>query len=159
MGIYLNPDNIDFQMALNSEIYIDKSELIKCTNSQLYTERRYICVSRPRRFGKSVAANMLAAYYSRGCDSKVMFSEYKKSDDPDFEKHLNKYNVIHINMVTFMGEARNIEEMIQFISEDIIDEITEQFPDLNLPRRINLINVLNKAFAQFKIPFVFIIDE
>ena len=72
MGIYLNPDNMDFQMALNSEIYVDKSELIKQTNAQIYTEQRFICVSRPRRFGKSMTANMLAAYYSRGCDSKEM---------------------------------------------------------------------------------------
>ena len=90
MGIYLNPDNIDFQMALNSEIYVDKSELIKQTNAQIYTEQRFICVSRPRRFGKSMTANMLAAYYSRGCDSKEMFSKYKISADSSFEKHLSK---------------------------------------------------------------------
>ena len=159
MGIYLNPDNMDFQMALNSEIYVDKSELIKQTNAQIYTEQRFICVSRPRRFGKSMTANMLAAYYSRGCDSKEMFSKYKISADPCFEKHLNKYNVIHINMVNFLGESKNIDEMIQFICEDIIDEIIEQYPDLNMPRRKTLLNVLNKAFAQYKIPFIFIIDE
>ena len=159
MGIYLNPDNMDFQMALNSDIYVDKSELIKQTNAQIYTEQRFICVSRPRRFGKSMTANMLAAYYSRGCDSKEMFSKYKISADPCFEKHLNKYNVIHINMVNFLGESKNIDEMIQFICEDIIDEIIEQYPDLNMPRRKTLLNVLNKAFAQYKIPFIFIIDE
>ena len=118
MGIYLNPDNIDFQVALNSEIYVDKSELIKQTNAQINTEQRFICVSRPRRFGKSMAANMLAAYYSRGCDSKEMFSKYKISAAPSFEKHLNKYNVIHINMVNSLGESKNIEEMIQFRIEN-----------------------------------------
>ena len=159
MGIYLNPDNIDFQKALNSEIYVDKTELIKYTNKVLNTEQQFICVSRPRRFGKSMAGDMLAAYYSRGCDSKEMFSKYKISADPCFEKHLNKYNVIHINMVNFLGESNNIDEMIQFISDDIIDEVIEQYPDLNMPRRKTLLNVLNKAFAQFKIPFIFIIDE
>ena len=159
MGIYLNPDNIDFQKALNSEIYVDKTELIKYTNKVLNTEQQFICVSRPRRFGKSMAGDMLAAYYSRGCDSKEMFSKYKISADPCFEKHLNKYNVIHINMVNFLGESKNIDEMIQFISDDIIDEVIEQYPDLNMPRRKTLLNVLNKAFAQFKIPFIFIIDE
>ncbi|OPZ19754.1 MAG: putative AAA-ATPase [Firmicutes bacterium ADurb.BinA205] len=159
MGIYLNPDNIDFQRALNSEIYVDKTELIKYTNKVLNTEQQFICVSRPRRFGKSMAGDMLAAYYSKGCDSKEMFSKYKISADPCFEKHLNKYNVIHINMVNFLGESKNIDEMIQFISDDIIDEVIEQYPDLNMPRRKTLLNVLNKAFAQFKIPFIFIIDE
>ncbi len=159
MGIYLNPDNIDFQKALNSEIYVDKTELIKYTNKVLNTEQQFICVSRPRRFGKSMAGDMLAAYYSRGCDSKEMFSKYKISSAPTFEKHLNKYNVIHINMVNFLGESKNIDEMIQFIYDDIIDEVIEQYPDLNMPRRKTLLNVLNKAFAQFKIPFIFIIDE
>ncbi len=99
MGIYLNPDNIDFQIALNSKIYVDKSEMIKHINAQIYTEQRFICVSRPRRFGKSMTANMLVAYYSRGCNSKEMFSKYKIASDSSFEKHLNKYNVIHINII------------------------------------------------------------
>ena len=159
MGIYLNPDNIDFQEALNSKIYVDKTELMKYTNDVIRTEAKYVCVSRPRRFGKSIAANMLVAYYSRGCDSKKMFSGYKIANDSSFEKHMNKYNVIHINMVNFLGEAKHIEEMIRFIEEDIIDEITEEFPDLKMPRRITLLNVLNKVFSQYKIPFIFIIDE
>ena len=96
MGIYLNPDNEDFQQSLNSKIYVDKSELIAYTNGILRTEQKYICVSRPRRFGKSMAANMLTAYYSRGCDSREMFSDLKIAHDKSFEKHLNKYNVIHL---------------------------------------------------------------
>ena len=78
MGILLNPDNIDFYNAVNySELYVDKTELIKYTNKVLFGEQKYICVSRPRRFGKSMAANMLTAYYSCGCDSREMFSKYK----------------------------------------------------------------------------------
>ena len=99
MGIYLNPDNMDFQIAINSELYVDKSELIKSINNLIYTEQRFICVSRPRRFGKSMAANMLVAYYSRGCDSKEMFSKYKISSAPTFEKHLNKYFLVDLRML------------------------------------------------------------
>ena len=159
MGILLNPDNIDFKKALNSEIYIDKTGLITYTNGVINTEQQYICVSRPRRFGKSMAANMLTAYYSRGCDSREMFSKYKIARADSFEKHLNKYNVIHINMVKYLDEAKDIKEMLRFLEEDIIDEITEEFPDAKFPRRVTLINVLDKIFAQFKISFVFIIDE
>lgn len=159
MGILLNQDNIDFQQALNSEIYVDKTELIVHTNRVLRTEQKFICISRPRRFGKSMAANMLTAYYSCGCDSREMFSNYKIAQTDSFEKHLNKYNVIHINMVKYLSEAKNVEEMIKFIEEDIIGDITEDMPDLVMPRRVNLTNVLNKAFIQFKVPFVFIIDE
>ena len=159
MGIYLNPDNIDFQKSINSEIYVDKTELIRHTNKIINTEQQYISISRPRRFGKSMAANMLVAYYSRGCDSKEMFSRYKIANDPDFEKHLNKYNVIHINMVNYFGETKNINEILQFISDDITDELTEQYPDFKMPRRPTLLNILNKAFEQHRIPFIFIIDE
>ena len=95
MGIYLNPTNTDFQRALNSEIYIDKSELIKYTNKVLCTEQQFLCVSRPRRFGKSMTANMLTAYYSRGCNSRKMFESLKISQDNTFEQHLNHYHVIH----------------------------------------------------------------
>ena len=109
MGIFLNPNNINFQRAINSEIYIDKSELIKYTNSVIYTEQQFICVSRPRRFGKSMAANMLTAYYSRGCDSREMFSSLKISKVDSFEKHLNKYNVIHINMAEFLSETTGLK--------------------------------------------------
>ena len=79
MGIYLNPGNEKFIKAVNSEIYVDKSELIKYTNHVLNTMQQYICVSRPRRFGKSMAANMLTAYYGRGCDSKELFSSLEIS--------------------------------------------------------------------------------
>ena len=101
MSIYLNPDNTAFQKAVNTEIYVDKSMLIAYTNKLLNTEHEEICVSRPRRFGKSMAANMLAAYYSRGCNSKELFSRFKIAQHPDFEKHLNQYNVIHLNIPPF----------------------------------------------------------
>lgn len=159
MGVLLNPNNTDFEEATNAEIYVDKTELIAYANKVIRTPQKYICVSRPRRFGKSMAANMLTAYYSKGCDSKKLFMPYKISKSDSFEKHLNKYNVIHINMVEYIGESRNIDEMIQFIEEDIIAEITDELPDLKMPRRVNLVNVLNYAFAQYGIPFVFIIDE
>ena len=116
-SIYDNPDNIDFQRAINSQIYVDKSGLIELTNAKLFTEQQFICVSRPRRFGKSMTANMLTAYYSRGCDSREMFSELKIAKSAGFEKHLNKYNVIHINMVNFLSESKDMNELIDFVSD------------------------------------------
>ena len=117
VGIYVNPDNIDFQRAINSQIYVDKSGLIELTNAKLFTEQQFICVSRPRRFGKSMTANMLTAYYSSGCDSREMFSDLKIAKSADFEKHLNKYNVIHINMVNFLSESKDMNELIDFVSD------------------------------------------
>ncbi|WP_337404903.1 AAA family ATPase [Porcipelethomonas sp.] len=159
MGIYLNPGNIDFQRAINSEIYVDKSQLIEYTNKKLFTEQQFICVSRPRRFGKSMAANMLTAYYSRGCDSKEMFKNLKISKAGTFKKHLNRYNVIHINMVNFLSESQNMDEMIEFIEEDLIDELKNEYPDIRYPKRQNLIKIIAAIFSQTNIPFIFIIDE
>ena len=130
MGIYLNPDNVDFYRATNSEIYVDKSMLIEQTNKKLFTEQQYICVSRPRRFGKSMAANMLTAYYSRGCDSKELFSNLKISKSESFEKHLNKYNVIHLNIQQFLGRTETIHEMLELLSRKVTRELKREFADV-----------------------------
>lgn len=159
MGIYLNPDNEDFQQSLNSKIYVDKSELIAYTNGILRTEQKYICVSRPRRFGKSMAANMLTAYYSRGCDSREMFSDLKIAHDKSFEKHLNKYNVIHLNIRDFLSESDSMTEMLKIIEEDLLCDLDKQYSDIEMPRRKTLVKVLSTIFAEEKIPFVFVIDE
>ena len=159
MGIYLNPGNDLFQEALNSEIYIDKSMLISYTNKKIRTKDKNLCVSRPRRFRKSMAADMLVAYYSRGCDSKEQFENLKIAKNPDFEKHLNRYHVIHVNIQNYLSESQNMEEMLRFMEEDILFEIENEFADLKMPRRKTLSAVLETAYAQFKIPFIFIIDE
>ena len=159
MGIYLNPDNTDFQEALNSEIYVDKTELIRHANSKIRTTNKYICVSRPRRFGKSMAGDMLVAYYSRGCDSKEMFSQYKISSDPNFEKYLNKYNVIHINMLDFVGEKRHISESLDYLSKRLIHEIKKENGDVDCFDWNDLMSVLAEVFNEKRVPFIFIIDE
>ena len=159
MGIYLNPSNIDFQRAINSEIYVDKSQLIEYTNKKLFTEQQFICVSRPRRFGKSMAANMLTAYYSRGCNSEEMFSKLKISRSDTFEKHLNKYNVIHINMVNFLERSKSIDDMLDYLRKRLIYEIKKENGDVDCFDWNDLISVLDEIFYEKKIPFIFIIDE
>ena len=84
MGSYLNPGSKGFQESLNSEIYVDKTGLIEKTNAVLDTRQKFLCVSRPRRFGKSYAANMLAAYYSKGASSEEMFSDLEIGKTEDF---------------------------------------------------------------------------
>lgn len=124
MGLYVNPGNEEFYNAsLRSKIYVDKTEMIKFTNSQLFGEHKNICVSRPRRFGKSIAANMLVAYYSRGCDSKELFEKFKIAEDAGFEEHLNKYNVIHLNMQQFLGRTKTIDEMLELLTRKVTREL------------------------------------
>ena len=112
MGRFVNPDNSAFQVALNSKIYMDKTGLLEYTNSVLDTPEAYICNSRPRRFGKSYTANMLAAYYSKGCDSEKMFDGLTIGKSSDFKKHLNKYDVIHIDVQWFLSSCADIKSII-----------------------------------------------
>ena len=107
MGIYLNPDNRSFWQSVRSEIYVDKTGLISCTNRRINTEQCFICVSRPRRFGKSMALKMLADYYSSGCDSRELFAGLKIGSDETFMQHLNQYDVIYLNMQQFLIRAKN----------------------------------------------------
>lgn len=100
MGRFVNPDNSAFQVALNSEIYVDKTGLIAYTNKVMNTKQALICNSRPRRFGKSITADMLTAYYSKGCDSRKLFSTLEISKDASYEQNLNRYDVIHLRKKT-----------------------------------------------------------
>ena len=90
MGTYFNPDGEAFRKMIQSEIYVDKTGLLNYTNSVLNTMQGYLCISRPRRFGKSMAANMLAAYYSRESRAEELFSGFKISESPDFQKYANR---------------------------------------------------------------------
>ncbi len=158
MGIYLNPDNADFRIAVNSEIYVDKSMLIEFTNHVLYTEQRFICISRPRRFGKSMAANMLTAYYSRGCNSRELFRNLKIAEHPSFEKHLNKYNVIHLNIQRFMNRTDDIHMMLSMLETKVVRELKRAFQDVEFYED-DLVSIMEEIYSQCSAKFVFIIDE
>lgn len=158
MGIYLNPGNMQFKEAVNSEIYMDKSMLIAFTNKNARTLQKNICVSRPRRFGKSMAADMLVAYYSRGCDSRELFNDLKIAQHPSFEKHLNKYNVIHLNVQRFMNRADSIHDMIAALERSVIRELKREFSNTDFYEE-RLVSILEEIYAQNGGQFVFIIDE
>ena len=158
MGIYLNQNNIMFQEVINSEIYIDKTMLIGELNRMICTSDKYVCISRPRRFGKSMAANMLTAYYSRGCDSREMFENFKISKADSFEKHLNKYNVISFDMQKFLVKTESVKEMLRLMEQKILKDIKREYSDI-LDDEEDLISTLEIVFAETGVPFVFIIDE
>lgn len=159
MGMFVNPDNSAFQVALNSEIYVDKTGMLEYTNKVINTLQGYICNSRPRRFGKSVTANMLAAYYSKGCDSREMFSTLKISESIGFEKNINKYDVIHIDIQWCIEPAGGSENVVSYITEKTICELREYYPNElsekieSLPEALSVINSMNGT------KFIIIIDE
>ena len=159
MGMFVNPGNSAFQVALNSEIYVDKTGLLEYTNKVMNTLQGYICNSRPRRFGKSITANMLTAYYSKGCDSKEMFSNLEISKTPDFEKHLNKYDVIHLDIQWCMEPAGGADNIVSYISEKTISELKEYYPDVLTENLVSLPEVLSKINTETGTKFIVIIDE
>ena len=105
MGLFINKGNEGFRKSRNGE-YIDKSGLISVINRTLNTENQFSCVSRCRRFGKSMAAKMLAAYYDSSCDSRALFSDLEIAKDPTFERHLNKYRVIYLDMTDYVTSSK-----------------------------------------------------
>lgn len=158
MGIYINPGNDSFKEAIRSKIYVDKTGLIACTNERINTTEKYICVSRPRRFGKSMALNMLAAYYSCGCDSREPFAGRKIESDPTFEEHLNQYDVIFLNMQQFLIGAKN-QEITEYLELTVLEELREKYEDFIKTQDIGLADALRKIYATTGKRFVFLIDE
>ena len=159
MGRFVNPDNSAFQVALNSKIYIDKTGLIEYTNSVLDTSDAYICNSRPHRFGKSYTANMLAAYYSKGCNSEEMFSGLDISRKSDFKTHLNQYDVIHIDIQWFLANCYNSNKIVSFLSDSVISELRDIYPDILPLGELSLPDSLSRIKDKTGQKFIIIIDE
>ncbi len=159
MGNYFNPGNEKFYEAVNSEIYIDKTGLIEYTNSVIATMQKYICISRPRRFGKSTAANMLAAYYSRGCDAGELFSGLEITESKEFPVYLNQYNTIFLNMQEFLSQSENMEGMLALIRESVLWELLEEYPEYRYFDKTNLTRTMQDIYGRAKCPFIVIIDE
>lgn len=164
MGSYLNTGFEKFEESLNARLYVDKSELIDILNNNIKTPQKYICISRPRRFGKSVTANMLCAYYSKDTDSSFLFDNLKISHDGSYKTHLNQYNTIFINMQQFFSNAElNVEKMLFDIESEIKNELRQAFPHIEISdeRKLNLVlsDIYNKESPLNKKGFIFIIDE
>lgn len=159
MGRYLNSNADGFGKIVNSEIYVDKTSMLSYTNQVLNTMQGYLCVSRPRRFGKSTAANMLTAYYSCGCDSKALFSGFKIAKDKDFEKYLNHYNTISLNMQEFLSRSRDVYDLLERMKKLVLRDMKREYPDVDYFDENDLIEAMQDVYEETRRPFVVIIDE
>lgn len=159
MGRFLNPDNGAFSEAVNSEIYIDKTRLLEYTNRVINTTSKFICNSRPRRFGKSMTADMLSAYYSRGCDSKELFKNYEISTVSSYEKNLNKYDVIHFDVQWCMMDAEDTDHVVDYINEGILQELREAYGQIIPDAVRTAYGAMSYIKAATGNKFVVIIDE
>lgn len=158
MGTYINIGNAGFQSARNGE-YVDKSELIGVVNKTLFTEQRFSCVSRCRRFGKSMAAKMLYAYYDHSCDSCSLFADLQIASDPQFEQHLNKYAAIYLDMTDFVSRYRGDDSIVDKIDAALIADVSDAYPDVPVKQEDCLMDLLLRVSIEKGEQFVFIIDE
>ncbi len=159
MGSYLNPGSERFRTSLRSQIYVDKSLLITEINKLVRTEQKYVCVSRPRRFGKSMAADMLLAYYSNVEDTSALFDNLKISKVDSYRKHLNQYDVIKINMQEFLSSTHNVDELIALLKKYISYDLFDKYENVRFRDEQNFIQVMKDIYAKTGHPFIILIDE
>ena len=157
MGMYINLGNEAFRRIRNSE-YVDKSELIAKINSTLFTEGCFTCVTRCRRFGKSMAAKMLCAYYDNSCDSRELFADLGIAKDPSFEKHLNKYPVIYLDMSKFVSQFKDTD-IVENIQTVLRKEVFQTYPDVHFNDNDDFMDCLFRVCEARGLKFFFIIDE
>lgn len=159
MGTYINIGNRQFEESTN-KYYVDKSGLISVVNNTLNTENRFSCVTRLRRFGKSMAARMLCAYYDKSCDSHSIFDKLEISKDEDYEKFINKFNVIKLDITDFTTRYKNDENIVSYIQKAIQKEAIEMFPEAaKFSEGDDLMETLIKITQNIGEKFIMIIDE
>lgn len=159
MGLFVNPGNDAFQMALNSEIYVDKTGLLEYTNRVMDTKQAFICNSRPRRFGKSTTADMLVAYYSCGCDSRQIFEGTAISQAETFHQHLNQYDVIRLDIQWFLASPESVESVVERINKSVVTELREHYPDELQSQTVSLAEGMSRIHEATGKKFVVVIDE
>ena len=158
MGTYINRGNIEFRDIVQNE-YVDKSSIIPLINYTLNSENRYSCVTRCRRFGKSMAAKMLCAYYDKSCDSRELFAGLKAAADKSFDTYLNKYSVIYLDVTSFTARPELRTTIVRAIQQEIMYELKETFPDVRYKDNSDLMDVLASIHNATGEKFFFIIDE
>jgi len=161
MGIYVNPSNGLMQQCLNSMIYVDKSLIVRELNNIIDTRNRFVCVSRPRRFGKSMAKALLMAYYSRGCKSNKQFKNLKIAKEPSYKKFLNKFNVIAIDCVEYSANLlkKGEDSFVNRMTSKVVDEMVEEFPEIDFSKAQTIADCIQKVYKHTGIKFVILIDE
>ena len=162
MGTYLNPGKEAYEEAVNSEIFIDKSEMLLYLNSVVRTRQKYVSVSRPRRFGKTMAADMVCAYYDREADSRELFSQRRLAGGgrgARWDEYLGRFDVLRLVMTDFMEGSGSVQDVIDYLTEEAVDELREEYPDVRLGSRVNLRTVMSRVYGATRRQFVIVIDE
>ena len=156
MGMYVNIGNAGFR-SIRKGLYVDKSGLIAFINRTLGTKDKLTCVSRPRRFGKSFATQMLCAYYDRNCDSRELFSDLEIAKDKTFEENLNKFDVIYLDITWFISTVKNIKDTVSYLQDQVIQELCSIYSFAGEEHSLPIVLAQIAETAGCK--FIIIIDE
>ena len=159
MGIYLNPGNDYFKRVLAGNNYVDKTKMISILNDFIDRGENYVCISRPRRFGKTIAGEMICAYYSKGCDSQGFFCEREIAGTEGYEKKLNKYNVLKIDMNSEYQSAIDKDRVIETLTKEIKKEFVDSYPEVVFEEEDSLPRMILRVYAATDETFIIIIDE
>lgn len=174
MGVYLNSKRpyLLFRNEYAAPYFVDKTEILKelvplvkleenmGTNFTPASGLKYICITRPRRFGKTVMANMISSYFNRGVDSREIFSNLKVSGYDWFETHLNKHNVIHIMFNEVPDVFITYDQYINRIKKKLIWDLQKSYPDAGICEDDAVWDALNSIVEyEDDVQFIFVLDE
>ena len=167
MGIYVNPGNENLKIDLNSKIFVDKSLFIKKIREFINTDNRFICVSRPRRFGKTRIGSLMKAYFSKGCDSLSLFENLKIANPPkkdnepvfDFKKNLNKFNVLSVDLGAMFSSSKNKDEVLANLYSELLEDFHKEFQNIEFSEKDSLAKMIQRVYTETNTQFIIIIDE
>lgn len=161
MGTFLNslvPLN-SYQTTASGTYFVDKSSLLDELLPAIGTEERFFCITRPRRFGKSVMANMIAAFFGKAADAEKIFKNLKISSSELYKKHLNRHHVIYIDFSEMPRDCANYQNYIDRIQNGINSDLAEGYPDIPIDTAKAVWDILTDIFQKTGDRFVFVMDE
>ena len=161
MAYFLNSDfrNNEFELVSNDKYFVDKTKMIEKTNELINIKDRFLCITRPRRFGKTINAMMLACYYSKNANFKNLFDKLEISKSPSYLEHLNKHNVIYMTLNQIPSSNCTYKEFINGYTDDLINDLQEIFPNVQIKNTNPIYKILTQVYNQIGQGFIFIIDE
>ena len=167
MGFYINAGNENLREALSSEIFVDKSLVLQKFCGLMNTKQKFLCVSRPRRFGKTTVRDLMVAYFSKGCDSREIFSNLKIADPPkkdnepafDFKKNLNRFNVLSIDLGGLFSSSQDKKDILINLKNWLLQDFRKEFPDIEFSESDPISKMILDAYDKTKTQFIIIIDE
>lgn len=162
MGAYLNSQTpyTLYQSESRSPYFVDKTMLLQELFPYVAAGNRHLCVTRPRRFGKTIAANMISSFFQKGIDSGELFDRLKISEADDCQKYKNKYNVIRIDFSKMPRNCESYRQYIERVEELLISDLREAYPDAKTSETDAIGDILEEIFQQYHgEKFIFVLDE